>query len=244
MEIDALSDMSMTETASVIVIGFNEERTIERLMKALKLQTVLPHEIIYVDGHSTDHTPEIAAQYADLVLTDDRQGAAKARNLGAAHASGDVLLFIDADSYPAPNWVEVMSQHFKDGCIAVGGYVFPYDGDRWERWTFYGVNLLNHFARAYGHGGFHGSNCGYHRQLFTEIGGFPSNYTMYEDVALSELFNPLGRTEIVPESRVWSSTRRLQQTGILANIWEYVLAFIENKERGVVRREYFETIEH
>jgi hypothetical protein len=67
---------------------------------------------------------------------------------------------------------------------------------------------------------------------------------MYEDVALSELFNPLGRTEIVPESRVWSSTRRLQQTGILANIWEYVLAFIENKERGVVRREYFETIEH
>jgi glycosyltransferase involved in cell wall biosynthesis len=229
---------------SVIVIGFNEEGTIERLMQGLRAQTRLPDEIVYVDGHSTDGTASIAARYADLVLTDDRQGAARARNLGVAAATGDVLLFIDSDSYPADDWVERMAQHFEDGCIAVGGFVLPYDGDRWARWTFHGVNIINHFARAYGHGGLHGSNCGYLRQVFIDNGGFPSNYTMYEDVALSHEVCRQGRVEVDPHCVVWSSTRRLQQVGIWENLWVYLNAFIQDRDRGEVKERYFDTISH
>ena len=231
-------------TVSVIAIGFNEERTIEKLMVALKNQTRPPDEIIFVDGHSTDGTWEIAKQYANMLLRDKRKGAAAARNLGAANALSDIILFIDSDSYPAPNWVEVMERNFKKGFVAVGGFVRPADGNAAARTVFHVVNIWNMLKEAFSYGGLHGSNCGFRKEDFLAIGGFLENYTMMEDVEISGRITKRGKTKVDPDSIVWSSTRRLQQQRFFDIVQIYARAYHDDYVKNDVKLSYFGEIKH
>src|SRR5947208_12424279 len=78
---------------SIVIPALNEEGCIEETVRSLRRER--PHEILVVDGGSTDATRERAAA-ADGVLVGPR-GRAAQMNHGAAHASGDVLLFLHAD---------------------------------------------------------------------------------------------------------------------------------------------------
>ncbi len=107
---------------SVIVPARNEAGTIARCLDGLVCQTLPPHEIIVVDDGSTDGTPDIlagyAARYPGLVrITQARPlppgwvGKCNACQHGASLASGDWLLFIDADTAAQPSLTQAMAQH-------------------------------------------------------------------------------------------------------------------------------------
>lgn len=103
--------------ASVIIPAFNAEKTIAQTLRALESQT-LPFEewqAIVVDDGSTDATANLVASFhwARSVLIPHR-GAAAARNRGAALASGEILLFTDADCEPQSDWIEEMLTPFTD----------------------------------------------------------------------------------------------------------------------------------
>lgn len=103
--------------ASVIVPAFNAAKTIEPCLMALHAQTVSAdaYEIIVIDDGSTDTTPAVVAQFPDVrLIRSVHRGAAAARNLGAHHAHGDVLLFTDADCEPTPDWIAQMLAPFAD----------------------------------------------------------------------------------------------------------------------------------
>ena len=90
----------MNPKLSIIVVTLNEESVIKDTITSLKSLTI-PHEIIVSDGKSTDKTAEIAKQYADKVVVYSgipRQTIAMGRNDGAAAATGEFLVFLDADS--------------------------------------------------------------------------------------------------------------------------------------------------
>src|SRR5438045_256698 len=78
---------------SVIIPTLNEATCVTATVRSVRTQR--PHEIIVVDGGSTDATREAAAE-ADLVLQAPR-GRASQMNAGAARATGDALLFLHAD---------------------------------------------------------------------------------------------------------------------------------------------------
>jgi rSAM/selenodomain-associated transferase 2 len=81
---------------SIIIPTFNEASTIQSCLFAL--QTLRDHaEIIVVDGGSADNTFGLATAYADKVLSSE-QGRAKQMNYGAEQATGDILLFLHADT--------------------------------------------------------------------------------------------------------------------------------------------------
>ena len=80
-------------TVSIILPTLNEAGCLGQTLASLREQS--PHEILVVDGGSTDETCRLA-QAADRLLQGAR-GRAAQMNLGAAHASGDVLLFLHAD---------------------------------------------------------------------------------------------------------------------------------------------------
>jgi glycosyltransferase involved in cell wall biosynthesis len=82
---------------SIIVPALNEAAGIEAALAPLQPLRAAGHEVIVVDGGSTDGTREMAAPFADRVIGSDR-GRARQMNAGAAAASGDVLLFLHADT--------------------------------------------------------------------------------------------------------------------------------------------------
>lgn len=112
-------------TTSVIIPLYNEERTIKLCIGSLLTQTLVPDQIIIVDNNSTDQSAKIAASYPEInLITETKQGASAARLAGFKQATGDIILFTDADSIPALDWVEKITAPFTNkNIIAVSGKV-------------------------------------------------------------------------------------------------------------------------
>jgi len=107
---------------SVIVPVRNAAGTLGACLQALAGQTVQAsrYEVIVVNDGSTDATRQVAAGFAApaalsvCCLDIPPSGPAAARNHGAAHARGELVLFTDGDCAPAPDWIEQMSAPFAD----------------------------------------------------------------------------------------------------------------------------------
>jgi glycosyltransferase involved in cell wall biosynthesis len=120
--------MSRPQTVSVIIPAYNEAKQIGGCLSALQKQTVQPLEIIVVDNNSTDTTAEIACSFPGVtVLSESRQGIGCARNRGFEAAKGDIIARLDADTIPANNWVESVSERFsiEPQIDAIGGPSAP-----------------------------------------------------------------------------------------------------------------------
>ncbi len=97
---------------SVIMPTRNEEANIRPV-----LEWTVPYadELLVVDGHSTDATREIAAQFGARVLLDNGRGKGDAIRVGIREATGDVLVFIDADGSHDPRDIPALVQPIVDG---------------------------------------------------------------------------------------------------------------------------------
>ena len=91
---------------SIVVPAFNEEQLLPASLKAISdasaafTEAGWTTELIVCDNNSTDRTAEIAAAAGAIVVFEPVNQISRARNAGAARATGDWLLFIDADSFP------------------------------------------------------------------------------------------------------------------------------------------------
>ena len=90
---------------SVVIPSFNAERFIAQTIRSVLNQTHPAHEIIVVDDGSSDGTAEVVRRFGTAVtlIEPGHGGASRARNYGAALASGDALMFLDADDVLGPD---------------------------------------------------------------------------------------------------------------------------------------------
>jgi rSAM/selenodomain-associated transferase 2 len=193
-------------SVSVIIPTLNEERCVSDTLCLLRQQQ--PCEIIVVDGGSTDATCGLAGT-ADLLLNGPR-GRALQMNLGAAHATGDVLLFLHADcslEMGALREAErLLSRHnVVAGCfrMCVGAHGRLYrliGGCATARVRLTGL--------VYGDQGLF-----LRRDLFEQLGGFPPLRFM-EDLFFSRKLRGLGRIAVA-RRRIYVSPRRWQQAGLI-----------------------------
>ncbi len=117
---------------SIIVPAYNEEKVLPKSLPSLIAQTHPNIEIIVVDDGSTDLTYQIAKNYefeSDTkslkVLTKPNSGKANAINYGIKHATGELIMVVDADSKLDKNAVELMAGYFINPEIAaVAGSVY------------------------------------------------------------------------------------------------------------------------
>jgi 4,4'-diaponeurosporenoate glycosyltransferase len=107
----------------------NEERNLGRLLDSLKSQTYRPKEITVVDDHSTDKTADVAISYGVQVmhsnpLPEGWLGKPWACWQGAGKASGDILVFLDADTFLEPHGLaKIIEGHaWAGGLISVQPY--------------------------------------------------------------------------------------------------------------------------
>ncbi len=83
---------------SVVIPNYNYGKALELCLRSIQAQTYPELEILLVDDCSTDNSREVARSLGIRVLqTPVNSGVAAARNLGAAHANGSILMFIDSD---------------------------------------------------------------------------------------------------------------------------------------------------
>ncbi|HZB32954.1 MAG TPA: glycosyltransferase family 2 protein [Streptosporangiaceae bacterium] len=93
---------------SVVVPNYNFAVSLSHCLRSIQRQTYQPLELIMVDDGSTDNSVEVAEQLGVRVIhTERNQGAGAARNLGAEHARGDTLVFVDSDVAIYPDAIEV-----------------------------------------------------------------------------------------------------------------------------------------
>lgn len=113
-------------SVSIIIPSYNRPDRLRSCLEALAELEGGPYETIVVDDGSPEPLAPICAEFGENVhcVRQENTGPAKARNVGAAAATGDFLAFTDDDCRPAPDWVTRLleAQDGNDDRL-VGGYV-------------------------------------------------------------------------------------------------------------------------
>ena len=192
---------------SIIVPALNEAASIAAAVESASASR--PHEILVVDGGSTDETPALAQEAGATVLGAMR-GRGIQQNAGAGHATGDVLLFLHADTHLAADGCRQIEAALRDPRVLCGAFRQHIDaGQRryrlLERGNAWRVRWL---GLPYGDQGIF-----VRRSTFDQLGGFPEVPFM-EDWLLMRRLRRLAWPVLLP-GPLHVSARRWQRHGVL-----------------------------
>lgn len=175
---------------SVIVPVHNGTSELEKCMEALR-GCGEDAELIVVDDHSTENIRDVVERYgARYLVTSRRGGPAAARNLGAEHATGNILVFVDADVVVPPNGLSIIRTEFENN-LELAALFGSYDdepacADFWSSFK----NLLHHHVHqvSSSQAVTFWTGCGaIRKQAFETAGGFDASryrYPSIEDIEL------------------------------------------------------------
>lgn len=174
---------------SVIIPAYNEETELPICLELLNqaLATIqsqrddLSWQVIVTDNNSTDRTREIAEGSGAQVVFEPVNQIARARNAGAAVATGDWFLFIDADSRLHVDSLRHMLRAIDSGTIGGGGCLVRMDDA--PRWGRFGIAVWNTLSRTMKWAA--GSFVFCRADGFAEIGGFDEQYFAAEELYFS-----------------------------------------------------------
>jgi len=218
--------MTLKQTRiSAVIPTFMEEQYIATLLSKLaKIEP--PIEIVVVDSVSQDKTIEIAKRFAEKVYQIRERGIAKARNYGANHASGSLLVFLDADIKLPMNFAEKLHETFKDGKV-VGAtcHIMPEHGTLVEKvfFKFYNI-LIQVTAKFKPHA--RGEFFTVRKREFMQVGGFDESLPCLEDHDLAHRLSRLGKFVFISDLTVYESMRRFRKMGFSKVVGTWIADYI------------------
>jgi rSAM/selenodomain-associated transferase 2 len=194
-------------TVSIVVPALDEAGVIAETLRSLR--ELRPHEIIAVDGGSSDDTARLAEGLADRVLRGPR-GRAAQMNAGAAAATGDVLLFLHADCRLGAGALRQAERLLALPRVAAGCYRMRVEAAAPVYRLIDGCATMRVLLTGivYGDQGLF-----LRRETFERVGGFPVLRLM-EDVFISLALRRLGRIVLAP-GRIVVSPRRWRRQGVV-----------------------------
>lgn len=207
--------------ASIVIPTLNEEKYLPVLLDSLR-RVSAPMEIIVVDGASTDRTVQVVERYKPLfvgdaslrVLHSDARNISLQRNIGAAAASHELLIFCDADVLiPSHETYATLLTRFAEGRMAVAAPVLvPIEPGLGFKLAYKIVYWLQRLVLSHGRPYFAGSFLMTSRPVFSRLGGFDTTISLAEDVDYSLRASKLGRYQLM-DVRMSISARRLAKYG-------------------------------
>ncbi len=239
---------------SVVIPTLDTGSVLGPLLSSLTKQTI-SIEVIIVDSSSTDDTPKVAAQYGAKVLPVVRNdfNHGKTRNLGIFHAKSEIVVLLTQDALPADNFcLENLVTPLQDPQIAAsfGRQVPRPDASPAENFT----RLFNYPETPIVKGRedlpelgiktfFFSNVCSAIKtKEFKELGGFPENIIMFEDLIFAAKAILKGyKIAYVPEAKVWHSHkssliqqfRRYQDAGISLRNNAWIFEHAKANREGV-----------
>jgi glycosyltransferase involved in cell wall biosynthesis len=209
---------------SIVIPAYNEQEflpgTLGQIAQASSA-TTFPSEIIVVDNDSHDRTKEIAESFGAMVFREEEHCISKVRNTGARNSTGDVLIFIDADTLVPDNLFQKIADLLQDekclgGAVAVD---YPKFQRKWMKfylsgWKFWG-NIFNMKQGA-------AQFC--RKEVFTELRGYDESIFMGEDVEFYWRLSKFAGTSggylsFLENPKVVTSTRRFDKM----SVWKTLL---------------------
>lgn len=221
---------------SVIVPVLNEEKSLAATLQALA--PLQPDETIVVDGGSQDRTREIAADFRVKLITAER-GRARQMNVGARQASGEVLLFLHADTrLPRSAFSDIAAVLADPRCLG-GRFDVALDGHHWMLPVV--ARLISYRSRVSKVGT--GDQALFvRRETFQRMGGF-AEIPLMEDIAFSRALKRLGKVACL-RSRVVTSARRWETDGLWRTIftmWTLKLLYLAGVSPVRLKQFYADT---
>jgi len=197
---------------SIVVPTLDEAANIETALRALAPLRARGVEIIVTDGGSGDRTREFASELADAVITSPR-GRATQMNAGARRASGDVLLFLHADTVLPEDADTLVSDAVADNDRQWGFFSVAIMGTHWllpvvarmMSWRSRATQIATGDQALF-----------VSRSLFERAGGYPE-IPLMEDIALTRTLKSFCRPCAL-KARVHTSGRRWQEHGVLKTV--------------------------
>ena len=191
---------------SIIIPTLNEARCLGETLE--QIQKLSPHEIIISDGGSDDNTLKIPAKFTQHLIKGPT-GRALQLNAGAQAATGDLLLFLHADSYIKLASYKKMLYAMKNPEVIGGAFSLLIDSNRMA------LQIINQFAnlrskylgRAYGDQAFFVK-----KQVFQKMEGF-TEFPICEDLDFYKRLKIMGSVVLLKEE-VLTSSRRWANEGI------------------------------
>ena len=206
---------------SVVIPVLNGERTIGAQLAALRDHPIDEFEVVVADNGSSDGTADVVESFTDslpvrLVDASGRRGASAARNIGAAAAHGDFVVFTDADDVVGRCWLDGWQRaalHLDFGTGPLAGFVSDQPSPDPTTDTFQLPRHMGFLPYAFG------TNFGIRHDIFDQFGGFDEALATAEDVDLS-----------------W----RLALAGVELHFVTGSLVAVRRKERSIeLMRQYF-----
>lgn len=196
---------------SIIIPVLNEEVALASTLQQLQYLRQHGHEIIVVDGGSKDNTFMLAQNTADVAIV-SKPGRAIQMNNGADIASGDVLLFLHADTV-LPDLVETILQQIGQTEWFWGRFDVRLSSNRFVyRIIEAMMNLRSRLSSiATGDQAIFIS-----QSLFRQVSGFPE-IALMEDIALSLRLKSITRP-ICLKQKVITSSRRWEKKGVVSTV--------------------------
>lgn len=211
---------------SIVVPAFNEERLLGESLAQIKLAAGVfaprgwDHELIVCDNNSTDRTAEIARAAGARVVFEPVNQIARARNCGAAAATGDWLVFVDADSHPNGKLFAEVAGHIASGRCLAGGVTVRLDQKHlvagFITWLWNCTSRMGHWLA--------GSFIFIETATFRKIGGFSNELFAGEELELSQRLKKLagetGRSVVILHRHpLVTSARKMRLYSLGEHLW-------------------------
>ena len=202
---------------SVIIPALNEAAGILPCLHSIKKQ-LGEFEILVIDGGSVDGTIEAVRPYAWVVHSE--RGRAVQMNSGARASTGEVLLFLHADSQLPPCAFLLLEEVLTDPRIVGGTFRLRFNS---EKFLLHFIAFFSRFKFRYFHYGDQGIFV--RRRVFEQLNGF-SEIPFLEDVDFLQRLHRIGRVALLHQP-ITTSARRFLERGIirqqLTNIFLVIL---------------------
>lgn len=223
----------MSMKFSIIIPTLNEAQNIQNGLSTLQpLRSDC--EIIVVDGGSTDNTPAIAEPLADQIINAPK-GRARQMNAGARQATGEVLVFLHADTALPDNAIPLMQQQINQPA-PWGRFDIRLSGDHFMLKVI--ARMMNWRSRLTGIAT--GDQVIFvTRDAFMAVGGYP-DISLMEDIAICKALNKIS-PPLCLKAKVTSSGRRWLQFGLYKTIllmWSLRLRYFFGEDPQTLARLY------